>query len=311
MRRAGIAVLLVAVSGLSGLGRAAALRTPPGCRAAAGSESGVGGWADRVMHERTGIELILIPAGSFRMGSGDGGVVSSVLPAHDVTIAQPFYLGRTEVTNAAYRRFVTARPEYDGEADVDPAYDLYLLHFKGRSAMSAADRYPVVWVSWLNARAFCDWAGLQLPSEAQWEYACRAGTTTRYSFGDDESLLRQHAWADLAAEHQTHPVAAKLPNPWGLYDMHGNVWEWCADDYVSRYDGAPTDGSARFDPNAQTKALRGGSWSTGPSRTPGRTQNWFHSAALGSVARFHVAAGNAWHDRGFRVVLPLTTAAEQ
>ncbi len=285
---------------------AAALKAPPGCVPAQGAKAAHEGYADRVIHQATGIELIFIPAGSFTMGSKDRNVSSNVLPAHPVTIARPFYIGKTEVTNGQYRRFIQANPDYDGEADTDPDYELYLLHFKNKSVMSAQDDYPVVWVSWHNATAFCKWAGLQLPSEAQWEYACRAGTTTQYSFGDGEENLHEYAWADLAAGHRTHPVATKRPNPWGLYDMHGNVWEWCADDYVYQYHGAPSDGSPRRDPHAMTKSLRGGSWSTGPSRTPGRTPGWFHSAALGSVARFHVAPGNAWHDRGFRVVLPLT-----
>jgi len=280
------------------------LKAPPGCVAAQGAKPGPEGHANRVIHEKTGIEMILIPAGKFRMGSNDPGLSSHVAPEREVTVARPFYMGKTEVTNGQYRRFMKARPDYKGEDDVDPAYDLYLLHYKGKSVMSAEDEYPLVWVSWHNAKAFCAWAGLALPSEAQWEYACRAGTTTRYSFGDDEGEIHKHAWVDFAADHRTHPVATKLPNPWGLYDMHGNVWEWCVDDYIYRYENAPADDSPRRDPNAQTKVLRGGSWSTGPGKHR-ETPSWFHSSVLGSIARFNVAPGNAWHDRGFRVVLPL------
>ena len=278
------------------------LKTPPGCSVAGNAEAGPGGYAVRVIHEKTGIELILISGGTFVMGTNDKKAASGVSPAREVTIARPFYIGKTEVTNGQYRRFMQANPDYRGEDDVDPAYDLYLLHFKDKSVMSEADEYPVVWVSWHNAMAFCAWAGLQLPSEAQWEYACRAGTTTRYSFGDDEQNLHDYAWADLAAGHRTHPVATKRPNPWGLHDMHGNVWEWCADDYVYRYENAPPDGTPRRDPDSQTKPLRGGSWSTGPG-VHKETPAWFYSATLGSVARFSIAAGNAWHDRGFRIVL--------
>ena len=89
--------------------------------------------------------------------------MSSHKRARAVTIAQPFYMGKTEVTNGQYRRFLEARPDYDGTAEVDPAYDLYLLHFKNKSTMSPEDEYPVVWVSWHNAKAFCCWAGLELP----------------------------------------------------------------------------------------------------------------------------------------------------
>ena len=299
-------IVLVLGAVTYGVAGAEGLKTPPGCVAADGAKAGAEGYADRVMHEETGIELVLVPAGSFTMGSSDPNTASGVRPAHEATIGQPLYIGKTEVTNGQYRRFMEACPDYDGEADVDPAYDLYLRHFRGESVMSAEDPYPVVWVSWNNAQAFCAWAGLELPSEAQWEYACRAGTITHYSFGDDEKELHDYAWADLAAGHRTHPVATKLPNPWGLYDMHGNVWEWCADDWLP-YEAVATDGSARRDPEAITKVLRGGSWSTGPSQTEGRTPTWFHSAALGSTARFNLAPGNAWHDRGFRVVLPVPT----
>ena len=286
------------------------LKTPPGCVATEGAKAAadpVGrGYADRVIHEKTGIELVLIPAGTFRMGSNAPNLSTHVAPEVEVTIAWPFYMGKTEVTNGQYRRFLQSKPDYKGEDDVDPAYDLYLRHFRGKSVMPAEDEYPVVWISWHNAQAFCAWAGLKLPSEAQWEYACRAGTTTHYSFGDDDAEVHEYAWASFAADNHTHPVATKLPNPWNLYDMHGNVWEWCADDYVYRYENAPTDGSIRRNPDAQTKPLRGGSWSTGPG-VHRKTPIWFHSSALGSIARFHVAPGNAGHDRGFRVILPLPT----
>jgi formylglycine-generating enzyme required for sulfatase activity len=284
------------------------LKVPSGCVAADGSQAGPHGYADRVIHEKTGIEMILLPAGTFTMGTNDP-VTGGSLTAHPVTIRRPFYVGKTEVTNGQYRRFIKARPDYKGEADVDPAYDLYLLHFKGKSTMSDADEYPVVYVSWQNANAFCSWAGLEIPGEAQWEYACRAGTSTKFSFGDDLADIPKYAWIDLAAGHTTHPVATKLPNPWGLYDVHGNVWEWCADDYISGYKDAPADESIRRDPNAQTKPLRGGSWSTGPGRSLERTPEWFYSTALGSVSRLNIAPGNAWYDRGFRVILPLSSVS--
>ena len=295
---------LVLVSNLGGVIAAEELRTPAGCSVAPEAKAGPDGYAERVIHAKTGIEMILIPAGTFRMGSNDKGLSASVMPEHEVRIPRPFYMGKTEVTNGQYRRFLRVKPDYRGEADVDPAYDLYLLHFVGKSAMSAEDDYPVVWVSWHNAMAFCAWAELQLPNEAQWEYACRAGTRTPYSFGDAEEELHKYAWADLPAGHRSHPVATKLPNPWGLYDMHGNVWEWTLDDYVYGYDGAPADGSTRRASDTMTKALRGGSWSTGPG-IHRATPVWWHSTAMGSAARFHVAPGNAWHDRGFRVILLL------
>ncbi len=299
-----IALLLVLFSLLCTAACAQALKTPPGCAAAPDAKLGDGGYADHVTHEKTGVELILIPAGSFTMGTNDKNATSQVSPAHTVTLAKPFYMGKTEVTNGQYKKFMAAVPEYKGEKDCDPFYDLYVLHLRGKSLMSAADEYPVVWVSWGNALAFCKWAGLALPSEAQWEYACRAGTTTKYSFGDNDKDIYNYGWVDYAAEHHTHPVATKLPNPWGLYDMHGNAWEWTLDDFITQYKDAPTDGSARVVPGELTKVLRGGSWSTGPG-VHQQTPDWFYSAVLGCVARYNVAPGDAANDRGFRVILPI------
>jgi formylglycine-generating enzyme required for sulfatase activity len=100
----------------------------------------------------------------------------------------------------------------------------------------------------------------RLPSEVELEYACRAGTTTRNSFGDDESKLEDYAWYVENADSETHPVGQKKPNPWGLYDMHGNVWEWCLDKWHSDYNGAPSDGSALESGSGSSRVYRGGGW---------------------------------------------------
>ena len=281
-----IAVLVVAFSWIQA--RAAEdLKVPVGCAAAPGAKAGADGYADRVIHEKTGIELVLIPAGSFTMGATAQG--SKAIP-HTVAISKPFYIGRTEVTNAQYRKFVEACG-YDGKGDTDPAYDPYLRHWRGESLMSTDDDYPVVWVSWKNAKALCEWAGLALPTEAQWEYACRAGTTTTYYFGDDKNDYDQYGWTVSNSDALTHPVAQLKPNAWGLYDMLGNVWEWCEDDFVYRYDGAPTDGSARLE-GKMTKVIRGGAW---------ESATW--PATSGCPSRANNAPTNADNDNGFRVVL--------
>jgi formylglycine-generating enzyme required for sulfatase activity len=262
------------------------LTIPADCTAATGASAGADGWADRIVHDKTGIELVLMPAGTFTMGSVEA------RPPHDVHIKEPFYMGTTEVTNATYRRFLEAT-SYDGQTDTDPAYDLYLRHFRGKSMMSAEDDYPIVWVSWNNATAFCTWAGLKLPTEAQWEFACRAGTSTLFFFGDDDENAGDYGWSHTNSKALTHPVAGRKPNDWGLYDMPGNVWEWVEDDFVGSYEGAPVDGSARLE-GKLTKALRGGSWSN---------STWFWVS--GSSARFNTAPGNASNDMGFRVALPI------
>ena len=257
-------------------------KVPPNCTPAPDAKAGHDGYADRVVHDKTGIELVLIEPGKFKMGEGN-----TFKTIRDVTIKQPFYIGKTEVTNAQYRKFVEASG-YDGTGDTDPAYDLYLKHWRGKSIMSTEDDFPIVWVSWKSAKAFCEWAGLKLPSETRWEHACRAGTTTAYSVGDDRKDLDKYAWYGTN-KPGTYAVAQKAPNPWGLYDMHGNVWEWTEDDFVYETETAPTDGSARVE-TAMTKALRGGAWSENPTYCL-------------TIIRFNSAPMNASNDVGFRVVL--------
>jgi formylglycine-generating enzyme required for sulfatase activity len=136
-------------------------------------------------------------------------------------------------------------------------------YFKG-------DKLPVEQVSWNDVQEFIrklnamdemeETDKYRLPSEAEWEYACRAGTTTRYSFGDGEVELGEHAWYADNAGDETHPVGQKKPNAWGLYDMHGNVWEWVQDEYHSNYQDAPSDGRAWDDGSSSNRVMRGGVW---------------------------------------------------
>ncbi|MFH0965433.1 MAG: SUMF1/EgtB/PvdO family nonheme iron enzyme [Planctomycetota bacterium] len=279
--KSGVAALMVLCS-LCGLARGEALKVPAGCRAAESAAASIGGYADRIIHEKTGMEMALVKAGAVTMGDRR--------TPHRVTVMESFYMGRTEATNAQYRKFIE-ESGYDGKSDTDPAYDLYLRHFRGKSIMSAEDGYPIVWVSWKNAKAFCDWAGLALPSESQWEYACRAGSYTSYYFGEDEKEFDKYGWALTSKEYHTHAVGQKLPNAWGLYDMLGNVWEWVEDDFAESYDGSPTDGSARLE-DRMTKTLRGGCWGSGVK-----------PYACGSGARFNGAPTNAAGEIGFRAIL--------
>jgi len=198
-----------------------------------------GGW---------GPKMVLIPKGSFKMGSDAG--ENNEKPVHKVTIGYDYAMSQYEITFDDYDRFCEAT----GRAK--PADQGW-----GRG------QRPVISVSWEDGKAYSQWLTEQtgnpyrLPSEAEWEYACRAGTTTAYSFGDDVNQSGNYAWYDKNSGSQTHPVGEKKPNAFGLYDMHGNVWEWLEDVWHENYQGAPVDGSAWMSGGDSSKhPLRGGSW---------------------------------------------------
>ena len=194
-----------------------------------------------------GMEFVRIPAGEFEMGSPsdeEGRRDWWEGPVHHVNIEKAFYMGRYEVTQKQWRAIMGDNPSY----------------FVG-------DDLPVEQVSWDDVQEFIKKLNekegtnkYRLPSEAEWEYACRAGTTTRYSFGDDESKLGDYAWYYKNSSGKTHPVGQKEPNLWGLYDMHGNVWEWVQDKWHSDYNGAPADGSAWERGDGADRVIRGGGW---------------------------------------------------
>jgi formylglycine-generating enzyme required for sulfatase activity len=196
------------------------------------------------------LEMVLIPAGEFMMGWDD--FVGGRSPSHQVKITKPFYLGQYKVTVGQYRKFAEETKHADQ---------------KWRTAFSSqTDDHPVVYVSWHDAMAFCRWLGdkeqktYRLPTEAEWEYACRAGSTTLYYYGNEMEKLDEYAWLTKNSNKQTHPVGQKKPNAWGLYDMYGNAWEWCADWYgPNYYASSPTDDppGPSFGPN---RVLRGGSY---------------------------------------------------
>ena len=251
------------------------------------------------------LDLLLIQRGEFEMGDGE---IFCAKPAHHVRITRPFFVGAYEVTQAQYEKILGRNPS----------------KFKGAEL-------PVQQVSWDDARAFCQalektlaqppnsdalrgvvapvdaakWT-VDLPTEAQWEYACRAGATTPYNSGTTEKDLGLAAWYWANSDGKPHPVGQKAPNAWGLYDMHGNVWEWCADYYDENYYGA----SPRDDPSGPAKGnasadrvLRGGSWFLVPGdcRSAFR-QSGFPSLRFSGIG-FRVALCPPW-PRGGGAIAP-------
>ncbi|MGQ4809267.1 Hercynine oxygenase [Candidatus Entotheonellaceae bacterium PAL068K] len=198
--------------------------------------------------DRWGIEFMRLPAGAFMMGSENG--YEDEQPVHWVQISQPFYLGKYEVTQGQWEAVTGSNPS----------------HFTGNP------NRPVERVSWHDVQAFIKHLNTiegreiyRLPTEAEWEYAARAGTTTDYHFGNDRSQLGKYAWYSKTSGYETHPVGQLQPNAWGLHDMHGNVWEWVQD----RYDASYYEQSPARDPRGPSggsaRVLRGGSWRHRPA----------------------------------------------
>ena len=230
-----------------------------------------------------GMEFILIPAGEFYMGSPMHEKRRKLWesPVHRVTIEKSFYLGRYPVTQEQWQKVMGNNPSY----------------FKG-------EKHPVENVSWneiqvffrkLNALENADENNriYRLPTEAEWEYAARAGTTTAYFFGDDESKLTEYAWFLKNSGLETHPVGLKKPNPRGLYDIYGNVGEWVQDEYHISYKGAPADGRAWENsfPSVSTpvRIRRGGGWNG-------------NAGCCRSAERLFAAQDKRLNSLGFRVV---------
>ena len=211
-----------------------------------------------------GMEFVAIPAGIFLMGSPDADREAQPFekPQHSVTISQPFYIGKFEVTQQQWEAVMGANPYTRDRSN--PYYNL-----PGMAERITKPDHPAT-VSWNDAQEFIvrlnEREGgnrYRLPTEAEWEYAARAGTTTAYSFGDDRADLDRHAWVggDFNSGG-THPVGQKAPNPWGLYDVHGNAWEWVQDWFDPNYYAS----SAATDPTGPQqgtqRVVRGGSWHT-------------------------------------------------
>lgn len=222
-----------------------------------------------------GMDFVRLPAGRFTMGSPEAVGHSSEHPRHNVVLTKPFLMGRTPVTVKAFRAFVQATG-YTTEAErgggaTTPGQGGKLelkagVHWAA-PGFPQSDLDPVVCVSWNDAQAFLAWLrakegtqGYRLPTEAEWEYACRAGSGTAYSFGDDPNQLVLYAWTEATSGGRTHPVGSKQANAWGLFDMHGQVWQWCQDWFQEKAYGPATVTDPTGPATGQQRVLRGGSW---------------------------------------------------
>jgi formylglycine-generating enzyme required for sulfatase activity len=232
-----------------------------------------------------GMKLVLIPKGTFMMGSpaSEQGRDDDETQ-HEVTISEDYYLGVFEVTQGQYEKVMGTNPSYFPKRVI------------GKSDSSM---YPVEKVSWEDAVEFCKKhsdlpeekkAGrvYRLPTEAEWEYACRAGSKSAYSFGADSTSLGDYAWFGENSGNQTHPVGEKKANAWGLYDMHGNVWEWCSDCWGKYPKGSVSDPSGPSE--GSNRVYRGGCWGDG-------------AAFCRSAFRCWGDPSDRVNDDGFRVAL--------
>ncbi len=233
--------------------------------------------------EGVALTMLRMPAGSFLMGAPESEAHSSdnEWPVHPVTLAE-FLLGQTPISQAQWRAVAHwQRPELDGAEEWPETLDPDPVGKLEDAERFLGDQRPVVTVSWRDAMAFCQRLRLRtgknytLPSEAQWEYACRAGTSTPFHFGATiSSELANYNGTETYGDgskgelrRQTTDVGMFPANAWGLHDMHGNVWEWCADHWHANYEGAPDDGRPWLDENVneeKARLLRGGSWFTLP-----------------------------------------------
>jgi formylglycine-generating enzyme required for sulfatase activity/predicted Ser/Thr protein kinase len=238
------------------------------------------------------LEMVYIPGGKFLMGSPAGEGSDDEKPQHQVTVP-PFFMGKYPVTQKQWRA-VASLPKVERDLNPDPS------NFKG-------DDRPVEKVNWYDAVEFCKRLSkktgreYRLPSEAEWEYACRAGTTTKFYFGETLTPKLARCKANFGMvlitlfSGETTPVGQFPPNAFGLYDLHGNVWEWCADTWHDNYVGAPTDGSAwTTGGNDNRSPMRGGSWGNNPLNCRSAYRNDYVSGRvnLGINFGFRVGCGS-------------------
>ena len=253
------------------------------------------------------MDLVWVPAGSFQMGGPEWeqGRRTDEGPVHTVEL-EGFWMGKTEVMVGQFRRFVEAASyqtdaEKKGKSCAVASSGVSSGVWEEQSGLNwrnpgfpQEDSHPVVHVSLNDAKAFCDWLSrkegkeVRLPTEAEWEYACRAGSTTRFCFGDSDSGLGDYAWYKGNSGRQTHPVGQKKPNAWGLYDMHGNVWEWCGDRYDADYYGKSPSRNPFNNSSATCLVVRGGARDCDPPGCRSAFRGWCNPAGTSNNSGFRV-----------------------
>jgi len=285
------------------------------------------GLPTRILHQASGVSLVLIPAGEFLMGAGVGEPVESGEERlHRRLIRRPFYLGETEVTVEQFRKFVRAsKYQTDAERGVEEgghgrgtfaatpdgerrwtAEANWRNPFPNLKEYRMSEKHPVVHVSWNDARRFVEHYGLQLPTEAQWEYAARAGSRTRFFWGDAARGGEGYGNVQDASGRKRFPrwnssfpfddgvmllsVAGQYrPNAWSIRDIVGNVTEWCQDAYQKDYPGGGSDEAAASGDERSARVMRGGSWLDGPDFNRSATRLAFPPQARRDFVGFRVA----------------------
>ncbi|OGR45811.1 MAG: hypothetical protein A2X34_09630 [Elusimicrobia bacterium GWC2_51_8] len=230
-------------------------------------------------------DMVEIPAGEFLMGSPESEGEDNEHPRHKVYL-DAYRIDKHEVTVAQYKRFVKATGR---RQKAKPPSCTQKVEW-------GTDRHPVFNVDWYDADAYCKWAGGRLPTEAEWEKAARGGTTTQYSFGNDESKLGEYSWHEENSEGNPNgasPVGRKKPNQYGLYDMHGNVWEWVSDWYGEDYYKNSSQKNPKGPASGSRRSLRGGAWD---SKVHNQQRSAFRAGAAPPFERCQC--------KGFRCVVP-------
>lgn len=300
----------------------------------ASSEQEMKPYSEVVEHTRNKIEMVPIPSGKFLMGSSkkEKGRADDEGPQHEIKIP-PFWMGKTEITWDVYEvwmsdidiqiRKVYGRAANERDKLADPlTISKPTAPYTDMTFGMGKRGYPAISMTQHAARTFCKWLSAKtgryyrLPSEAEWEYACRAGTTTRYSWGDDAAKIGDYAWYYENSNDKYQKVGKKLPNPWGLYDMHGNVAEWVLDQHDTEFYGK-TESGAVNPVNAPLelypRVVRGGSWQDESellrsAARLGSTEDWkYQDPQEPQSIWYHTDALHV----GLRVVRPLVSPSKQ